>query len=278
MLRQLTLLRPDGSVAALPFEQRAFQNFAMSPDGNALLATIYDQGAADLWVGDMARGTLTRLTSGEGVVDPIWSQDGREALFASTRSGAYKIYRMAVDGSSPASVVSSLTDVSPASERGGFLLAQRLNPGGDGDILRIRADGSWEPWLATRTTEGLARIAPDGRWVVYAGNASGRSEVYRRRLEGGPSQQISTEGGEQPHWSPDGRYVYFINRAGLFRVDTAGATAGSPELVHGAPEMLMARPSPRGLVMLTALEETRPLTAINVVGNWLAEVTPRLPR
>jgi Tol biopolymer transport system component len=226
----------------------------------------------------MVRGTLTRLTSGEGIVDPIWSHDGREALFASTRSGAYKIYRMAVDGSSPASVVSSLSDVSPASERGALLLAQRLNPGGDGDILRIMADGSWEPWLATRTSEGSARIAPDGRWVVYAGNASGRSEVYRRRLEGGPSQQISTGGGEQPHWSPDGRYVYFVNRVGLFRVDTAGATAGPPELIHDAVEMLMVRPSPRGLVMLTALEEMRPLTTINVVGNWLAEVTPRLPR
>lgn len=278
MLRQLTLLRPDGTMAALPFEQRAFQNVAVSPDGSALLATIYDKGAADLWVGDMARGTLTRLTSGEGVVDPVWSEDGREALFSSTRSGAYKIYRMAVDGSSPASVVSSLTEASPASARGGILLAQRLNPGGDGDILRIMADGSWEPWLATRASEGLARIAPDGVWVLYEANPSGRFEVYRRRLGGGPSQQISTEGGQQPHWSPDGRYAYFVNPKGLFRVETTGAAVGSPQPVDDAREMVLVRPSPRGLVMLNALEERRPLSTINVVGHWLAEVSPRLRR
>jgi DNA-binding winged helix-turn-helix (wHTH) protein/Tol biopolymer transport system component len=279
MLRQLASVGPDGVMSTLPFEQRAFQNFSVSPDGRSLAATIYEGGAADLWVGDMERGTLSRLTTGDGTLDPVWAHDGRTLFFGSTRSGAFRINRMPANGSAPPSVVSALTGLAPTSERAGVLYAHRLNPGGDRDILQIHVeDGTWRPWLATAANEGAAKVSPDGRWMAYESNRTGRYEVYRRPVADGLEQQVSTEGAGAPSWSSDGRYIYFTSSKGLFRSDTAGPSMGRPEFIYDADNLLLVRPAPRGWVVLNALEETRPLTTINVVGNWLAEVAPRLRR
>jgi serine/threonine-protein kinase len=279
MLRQVAFVGPDGVMSALPFEQRAFQNLSVSPNGESLAATIYEGGAADLWVGDMARGTLSRLTTGDGTIDPVWSQDGQTIFFGSTRSGEFRINRIPANGGGPPSVVSDLTNLAPTSERAGVLYAHRLSPGGDRDILQIQVhDGTWQPWLATTANEGAARISPDGRWMAYESNRTGRYEIYRRPMDGGPEQQVSTEGGGQPSWSSDGRYIYLTSSKGLFGAAAAGATLGRPVAIYDATNLLLVRPAPHGWVVLNALDEARPLTTLNVVGHWLAEVAPRLRR
>jgi Tol biopolymer transport system component len=262
----------------MAFEPRAFQNIAVSPDGTLLATTIYEGGASDLWVGDIARGTLRRLTSEGGALEPVWSADGRTIYFGSTRSGELRTYRIAADGSNQLSPVSGLTQIAPASEGRGLLLAQRVNPSGDMDILRIRADGAAETFIATGAIEKEARLSPDGRWVAYTTKRSERLEIHLRDVAGTADRQVSRGGGGQPSWSSDGRHLYYVSSGRVLRVLVEDGRPGATDEAYASPSLLMARASPQGLIVLAALDEFRPLTTINVVVNWMAEVLPRLSR
>lgn len=273
MLRRLQRIGADGTDAPLPFELHRFQNISTSPDGTRVAATIYDRGASDLWVGDIARGTLQRITSEGGTIEPVWSRDSREVFFASTRSGAYRIYRALADGSGQPAVVSPMTGVMPASAGSGFLLAQRNNPGGGTDIVRVDldADGQVTDWLTSPNGEWNARLSPDERWVAYESDRTGRLEVFVRRTTGGPEIQLTTDGGEQPAWTTDGRAVYVISRQRLLRIPVDDGRAGHPESVRTDPSIVMVRTAGDDLIALMAIEEARPLTTLHVVVNWITE-------
>jgi DNA-binding winged helix-turn-helix (wHTH) protein/Tol biopolymer transport system component len=273
MLRRFLRYRADGTDAALPFELRAFQNFATSPDGTRIATTIYDEGASDLWVGDVARGTLLRLTSEGGTIEPVWSHDGRDIYFASTRSGAYRIHRIAADGTGQPALVSPLTGVMPTAAGPGFLLAQRTTPNTGVDLVRINLDNPTEAveWVSTPAGEWNARLSPDQQWVAYESGRTGRTEVFLRRLSGGPDVQLSTEGAGQPTWAPDGRAVFVNGRGTLLRVPVNDGRVGVPASVRTDRSILLARSAGPDLIALMAIEETRPLTTLHVVVNWVSE-------
>lgn len=273
MLRRLVRYRADGTDVALPFELRAFQNFATSPDGDRIAATIYDRGASDLWVGDISRGTLLRLTSEGGTIEPVWSPDGREIYFASTRSGAYRIHRVPADGTGQAAIVSPLTGLMPTAVGTGFLLAQRTHPDNGPDLVRLNFDNPNDAvdWVSTPVGEWNARLSPDQQWVAYESGRTGRLEVFLRRLTGGPDIQLSTEGAGQPAWAPDGRAVYVTSQRRILRIPIRDGQAGPPVSVRADPSVLFVRSSGQDLIALTAIEEARPLTTLHVVVNWIAE-------
>jgi DNA-binding winged helix-turn-helix (wHTH) protein len=276
MVRQLKRVSPDGAEEPLPFENRAFQNMTLSPDGRSFLATVYDRGASDLWVGEIARGTLSRLTTVGGVVDPVWARDGRTVFFGLAPSGRFQIHRAHADGTGPLTVHSPATGLSPASTTSeGIVFANRVGPGGL-DIVTVAADGSVRDWLATPFQEANPRVSPDDKWVAFASNRTGRGEIYLRAASGtGADRQISPAGGAQPEWSPDGRFVFFTRERRVYRVDVTTAPLGQPVPVHADSRLVFARPVRDGLIVLKAIDEERPITTINVVVNWIEEVRTR---
>ena len=277
LVRQMGIVTFEGVEQPLPFETRAFQNVALSPDGRSVATTIYERGASDLWIGDIQRGVLQRLSSEGGNVDPVWSRDGKWIYFASTRMGQAQIYRMPSDGSARPTVVSSATSLSPsAPTSSGLLFAMRLHRGGSTDIVTVAQDGTVRDWLATAAPESGARVSPDERHVVYHSVRSGKSEVYVRAIAGdGPETQVSIKGGSHPGWSRDGRFIYFMNGRRLARLEMRNGTFTRPEEIYAGDRLVLARVGEAGIVVLKAIEEERPLTTINLVVGWTGEVEVR---
>ncbi len=196
-----------------------------------------------LWVFDLDRGTSTPLLGDflEGVEGgAIWSPDGSTITFGSSRAGSWDIYRVRADGSGtaePQLVVAD--DVRPVSwsPDGSTLVyvTESLETGVD--IWTLERDSEPTPFLATSPNEGGASVSPDGRWLVYVSDQSGRREVYLQPFPaGGERVQVSTRGGTEPRWSRDGYELYFRRGDLLHAVSTDIDTTGGLQV--GQPEVL----------------------------------------
>jgi eukaryotic-like serine/threonine-protein kinase len=250
----------------------------ISPDGKRLLLTINDLHTlnGDLWMADLQRGSLTRLTFGEHDYDtPLWSADGRNIAYGTDDGGPPHIVARALGGG-PERPLAPVRGVQFASDRlrDGRVLFHETSRNSNSDIFLGRAGGSAEPWLQTPASEGDAHISPDQRWVAYASSASGRLEIYIAPLDHHAEPVlVSNDGGDLPMWSRDGATLYWKNGHSLFAapVHARGDTieAGAPAKLYTASQTIECfdvAPDGRILVVLRQLEPmTQPLTAIT---NW----------
>jgi Tol biopolymer transport system component len=183
-------------------------------------------GDIDIWLGDLARGVLTRLTSGQFVHDsPVWSPDGAQIVFSSNRSGHFDLFRKRTDfAGEEEPLFASDHDKVPTdwSADGRFIAFDLFGEGSSPPsssrrggrhevwILTVAA-GSATPFLQTSFNESSARFSPDGRWLAYCSDNSGRSEVYVRSFPSpGAEWRVSVGGGTQPVWRPDGRELFYV--------------------------------------------------------------------
>jgi eukaryotic-like serine/threonine-protein kinase len=278
LLRQMVRVpidRPEGKEEPLLFEPRAFQNFVISPDGRRIAATIYERGASDIWIGDIDRGVLQRLTTEGGCVDPVWSTDGSTIYFAWIRGTFPNLYRVPADGSAAPTLVSSISALSPASiTKDGVIFAARYEPGGTADIMTVGPDGTAKDWLATAATESQPKVSPDERYVAYLSNRSGRPEVYVRAISGeGPEQQVSINGAGRPGWSDDSRTIFFAAGRTIQRADWLDGRPGRPAQIYSSPKLVWSRVGAAGIIGLKTIEEERPLTTLNLVVGWTREAS-----
>ncbi|MEX2300601.1 MAG: hypothetical protein WD733_06675, partial [Bryobacterales bacterium] len=197
-------------------------DLALSPDeAKAALAIVSGGEPPDVWVFEFARATMSRVTS-RGF-RPIWSPDGTRLSFSSQRTGRLGLYQTDVGGAGEDETLLSETDArvtAPAgplsdwSQDGRFLLYGTVRSAGtrqDLWILPLEGDRKPFAYLATEFEEAAGRFAPDGRWVAYQSDESGRTEVYVRPFPAADRKwQISTEGGSLPVWSKDGRELYYL--------------------------------------------------------------------
>jgi serine/threonine-protein kinase len=187
-----------------------------APDGRRLALQINLGSSAGNWVYEWARDTLTRLTSDAGGAKPVWTPDGRRIVFASSRGNQREgnLYWQRADGVGDAQrLTDSPIGQLPASwhPNGKFLAFTELNPQTNFDVLILPMEGDetsgWKPgkptvFLNSRFNELEPMFSPDGRWIAYQSNESGRDEVYVRPFPGpGAKWQISTGGGVFPTWS-----------------------------------------------------------------------------
>jgi serine/threonine-protein kinase len=277
---------------------RAYVDPRLSPDGQRLAVSIHDaSGGVDIWVLELARGTLTRLTFGEGAsTRPIWSSDGERVIFGSSRvEGTFSMFSKPADGSGIAEQLTTGAFPSiPASvSSDGKAIVFRQNSDTTGlDIGMVRLEGEREPeiLLGTPFDEHTGMLSPDDRWLAYVSNESGREEIYVRPFPGpGGRMQVSTEGGTEPMWSPDGRELFYRNGEKMMAV----AISSEPELAPGKPTLLFegryetglvwGTPSsnydvaPDGRFVMIRTAERPGLAQLNIVLNWFEELKRLVP-
>jgi eukaryotic-like serine/threonine-protein kinase len=220
---------------------------AISPDGSRLAINLFNGtlGTQAIWIFDLIRGTRTRLTFGAASqLAPAWSPDGRTIFFQSNASGGFHLYSRLADGSGSEQAVmesKDAIDVLPiCSSDGRYLVfSKRLDSQAVIDLWVLPLFGDRKPFPIVQSsfTKSGAALSPDGKWLAYHTNESGRNEVYITAFPGGGAKwQASTTGGVDAHWRKDSKELFFLDPSdNMVAVDVNGAN-NAPNL--GTPHIL----------------------------------------
>jgi eukaryotic-like serine/threonine-protein kinase len=266
----------------------------VSPDGRRLAVGIVEQ-ESQVWLYDLSRETLTRLTFGGDVnTNPAWTPDGKRIAFRSNKEGPLNLFWQLADGSGGLErlTTSEYTNIPNSWSLDGQLLAfSENNPSTGLDIWILRlSDRKAEPFLRTPFNETAPHFSPDGHWLAYTSNESGRYEIYVLPYPGpGGKWQISTEGGTEPVWNPNGRELFYRSSDKMMAVDVAtqpGFAAGKPRVLFEGPYQPTpitfpnydVSPDGQRFLMLKPSEQEHAVpTQINVVLNWFEELKQKVP-
>jgi serine/threonine protein kinase len=234
---QLTWFDLDGKVLGAVGQPAMFWNqIDLSPDDRRAVASVRQpEGRSDLWTYDLARGVGSKITFGEtNGVTPVWSQDGRQVAYD---DGAGFLWIKSADGTSAPRKLNPQTvgTATPAAwTPDGSRVVFDTNSGKTGqDLLTIpvNGDGKPSPLLVTAANERSASFSPDGRWMTYVSDESGRSELYVTSYPGpGGKWQVSTGGAETGGWLGDGKESWYGDSDGRFFAVPIAATGGSVEV------------------------------------------------
>jgi serine/threonine-protein kinase len=264
----------------------------LSPDGSRIAVTYYPASASredgGIFILDLARGSFRRI-AGADAWGPKWSHDGAGVYFRLPRG----LGIAPADGSGPPDVrFDSPAPAFPSaiSPDGSTLVFLTGSPASGSDIwtLALGGDRSAKPWLQTSATEAWPDLSPDGRWMAYGSDSSGKTEVYVRPFPGpGSPQQVSVDGGDSARWSRDGREIFYHVRrvvdgqsvACMMAVDvtiTATVTAGRPHQLFCGNYMTVGGPTGydlskdgRRFLMVQFLDQPKqPITHLSVITNW----------
>ena len=298
--KQLLWVDRDGKQETVSSASGAFLDPRLSPDGARVL--VEDMNDYDLWMIDLVNGSVSRQTFESGQDETArWSPDGRWIAYAAGPLGtatARSILRRRADGSGSEERLwdpkahAHVDDWTPDGRA--LLVATSDASGGQGDIFLLRPDSgdhSPVPLLQTRFNERGARVSPDGRWIAYYSNESGRDEVYVRSFPSlNGKWQISVGGGAEPVWAPDGGEIFYRAAALVAVRVTAGETFsfGPPRPLFPDRFVLSLSGNHTGFdvsrdgkrfLMVKAAEPGAASAPANliVVQNWLAEFKRLLP-
>ena len=290
--RQLVWVSRTGQEQPLSAPTLAYGYARLSPDGTRVAVELDNQ----IWLHDLTRDTLTRFTFEGTNQDPTWTPDGSRIAFRSLRPGnAANVYWQQADGSGGLERLTTgqFTHVVRSWSGDGRFLAFHVNtPDMQKDIAVVDVTNRTERvFLRTPFTEGAPTFSPDGRWIAYVSNKSGRPEIYVQPFPGpGGKWQISTDGGLEPAWRRDGRELFYRsgNRMMAVPITTgSGFTAGKPAMLFEREYAASAFPATgvaydvsldgQRFLMVKELEAGDSLRQINVVLNWFEELRRRVP-
>jgi Tol biopolymer transport system component len=206
-------------------------------------------GASEIWTVDLGRGVESRLTNHPAADEsPIWSRDGRQIAFNTDRLGLYGVAIVPANGSAEARMLipplaASDTWIRDWSVDGAALLLEVSNPKTNSDlwVAPFNDPARARPYLTTEAIEENGRFSPDGKWIAYNGNDSGREEVYIQSYPRSDLRyQVSTRGGGSPAWTADGEELIFESGGAVVSVPIVRRGA---ELEPGTPRTLFAVPA-----------------------------------
>ncbi len=279
---------------------------SLSPDGTRLLLTLRAEASDDIWIKQLPDGPLTRLTFNPAEdIRPHWSSDGQLVLYLSCHeldgepggTPVCDLYETRPDGAGDARLVLALGegiwDAAP-SEGSEWLLLRVGTPEterGSRDVLALRpgADSTVVPILTTEFEETAPALSPDGRWLAYQSDESGRWEIFVRPF---PSTddgkwQISADGGVTPLWAHSGRELFYLtpeNEMVSVAVDAGSRfTVGDSEVLFELSEdyvpsyggLLAAfdiSPDDQRFVMMRTVDDPLPPPQLVMVDNWFEEL------
>ena len=293
-LSTLVWVNRNGTEQPLAAPARAYDRPRISPDSRRVAVGIQEQ-EVQVWLYDPSRGTLTRLTfDGNANQYPVWTPDGKRIAFRSNKEGPAGIFWQMADGSgglerlSTGEYAHSPHSFSPD---GQLLAFQEINPTTGNDIWVLRlSDRKAQPFLRTPFSESAPRFSPNGRWLAYISDESGRFEIYVQPYPGpGGKWQISTEGGTEPVWNPNGRELFYRSGGKMMAVDIStqsSFTVGKPHMLFEGQYLPTTGTSPdydvspdgQRFLMLKAKEQVETASKqIVVVQNWFEELKQKVP-
>jgi Tol biopolymer transport system component len=281
-------------------------------DGRKVAVMIASETGSDIWIIDLERTTRTRFTAGGTSAFPVWGPDGSIA-FQSTVAGPWNLFWRPFDGSAESQPLLKIADSSPApswppaatllpgtlptlsgagpqfpvswAPDSSTLAFHERKPNGERDIWVVSRGNDPVPFLHTPFDERLPQFSPDGRWLAYVSDESGRNDVYVQPFPGpGPKWLVSTDGGIDPVWSRDGRELFYRQGDQMMAVPVAP----NAEFLAGRPRQLFeirfdagdngpnydVSPDGKWFVMPRSNQGVVP-GEIHLVLNWFAEVTSR---
>ena len=292
----------NGEEQLLPAAARNYLFPSVSPDGRRVAVGILEQ-EPHIWVYDTSRDTLTRLTfEGNENSNPTWTPDGERIAFRSDRTGPVNLFWQMANGSGGTEQLTT-SEYGPVpssfSTDGQQLAFMEVHPSTGFDIWALQlSDPSAssgqvrkaQPFLNTSYEETAPVFSPDGHWMAYMSNESGRREIYVQPYPGpGGKWQISTDGGMEPVWNPNGRELFYRSGDTMMAVEVTtqpSFSAGRPRVLFDAGQYLATpltfpnydvSPDGQRFLMLKNTEQEHATTQINVVLNWLEELKQRVP-
>jgi len=278
--RRLVWVDRNGKKSSAVDDVREFTFVRLSPNGRQAALNIATGTKRDIWTLDLAAGTLTPLTTTGTARNPMWSSDGKRILYVSTQSGRAGLWSQPADGSGPPQLVvvprrnAWFTDLSPDGRNVVYNAIATVNF----DLENVSLDSTHEARTLSGSPTAIevsGRFSPDGRWVAYVSDESGRLEVYLRSFaENAGRVLISTAGGRRPIWAPSGKELFYwegnrlvsaslifapqpavVSRTPLF----SGRYAEDFDVSNDGKRFLMVEPETSGLELV-------------VVPNWQTEL------
>ena len=250
-----------------------------------------NDSSSDLWLGDVPGRNVTRFTF-DPAIDffPVWSPDGSSILWASNREGVFNLYRRSVSGAGQDALLYKsdyFTFPTDWSRDGRFIIYREINPKTKYDVWVLpvspqAAAPSPFPFLHTEANETAAALSPDGQWIAYSSDESGRYEIYIQSFPGGGGKrQVSTGGGIGPLWRGDGKELFYHAADGKLM---AAPVQGGANFEAGVSTPLFEFRADSNLItphydvtrdgekfLLSTIVETKPNAPMTVIVNWAAE-------
>lgn len=241
-----------------------------------------------LWIYEIDRAVSTPFTFEGSSAGAVWSPDGKQLAFSSDRTGKINIYLKPFDGSGEAEQLTSSENTqypSSWSPDGKVLAFTEVDPESREDIWMLPLGGAPEPFLKTQFRERWARFSPDGRWIAFTSNRSGRREVYVTSYpERGNLILISNGGGMWPVWAPSGEELFYRSERGMMVVPVQTKPTFQPQTAQllfewpqFAGEAGIYDISPDGERFVMFRVHTEEHTHLYVVLNWLEELKRLVP-
>ncbi|MFH1111237.1 MAG: protein kinase [Planctomycetota bacterium] len=302
--RSWTLVWVDrqGTITTLVDTPRDYAFPALAPDGKRLAVVVISienkENRSDVWVYDIERATMTRLTSDSGGEwFPVWTPDGLRVAYAAGKDWAtLDILWKPADGAGEAE---RLTD-NPSNQwplswspDGKVLTFMAWADETQSDIWFLRLEGDRKPevFLQTPSSENWARFSPDGRWLAYNSSESGKFEIFVRPFPTGDRKwQISNGASSSARWSPDGKELFYLQDKAMMVV---AVSAEGSSFSADKPRKLFEFQSPMNtsgwsfdvapdgqrFVMLKPAEEEKDAdrTHLTFVFNWFEELKAKVP-
>ena len=235
--RTLAWVDRHGKGEPVPLPAKSYLHPRLSPDGRRVAIEI-EGPSHDLYVYDFDRGVLANITTGGVSHWPVWSPDGTQLSYRSGPMSRTRLWRVPSDRSRPPALVRA-EGVSQSAESwspDGRAIAYTAKAFGvPPRVMVAYVDGSQEAqeFAAGKTPVGSSKFSPDGRWLAYCSNESGKAKVYVQAFPGpGPKIQISIDGGTDPVWKQNGGELYYRDGDSMMAVTVSGATtfnAGPPQ-------------------------------------------------
>jgi len=292
--RRIAWVDRRGRTEFLPLDPGFYGDLKLSPDGRRIAIHLLN----DIWVYDIPNRTMTPTTFRGVNQTPVWTPDGRHITFSSSRDVTRPtLYWIDPQGGGDPEILSREGEVqfpaswSPDGKTLAYVEIKAVNPETDLDIWLLSGGGPWkrQRLIGTPFRDDQPMFSPDGRALAWVSNDTGRFQVYVRPYPGAGRTMVSTDGGAEPIWSPDGTELFYRKGRSVFAVPIStkgGVTVGRPALlfegnfyrgsaIPGVPAYDVA-PDGQRFIMAMSASDTKSPSRLDVIHSWDVESPSRL--